>query len=256
MESFRAYLQREFVRRSDKNPNYSLRAYANSLKVNHATLSTILSGKRKITDQTVLKLAQALTLGPQDIETFLSQPEADREQNEQYYLIQQDAFELMSEWHFDGILEMSLIPHIKLTPTLIAEAFGISAVKAQLALETLERLNLLSVDKQGRYKLTHKDTTNILDPDMTSAAQIKHQKGIIEKSLDVLESVPREKRDHTSTTIAMDIKDLPETKKRIQKFRQDLNKFLQRKKAQPNQVYQLQVAFFPLTDLAPAEKRK
>ncbi|MNL23990.1 hypothetical protein D3C87_1454080 [compost metagenome] len=162
----------------------------------------------------------------------------------------------MTEWHFDGILELSIIPHVHLTPSLIAEAFDITVVKAQMALETLERLDLLKRDKHGRYKLTHKDSTNILDPDLTSAAQIKHQHGLLDKSSEALKQIPREKRDHTSTTIAMDVKDLPEAKKLIQKFRQDLNKFLQRKKAKPNQVYQLQVSFFPLSSLSLDEKSK
>lgn len=256
MESFRALLQREYVRRSDKNPSYSLRAYANFLKVNHATLSTILSGKRKITNQTVLKFSQALNLGPAEIDAFLAQPELDREQNEDYHLIQQDIFELMSEWHFDAILELSLIPHIQLTPSVISEAFDIPVAKAQLALETLVRLEMLQQDKQGRFKLTHKDSTNTLDNNTSSAAHLKYQRSILAKSLEALDKYPRGKRDHTSTTFAMDVADLPEAKKMIKKFRQDLNRFLQKSPKQPNQVFQLQVSFFPLSDLSVSEKRK
>lgn len=43
-EEFRALLRQELVRRSAKNPSYSLRSFAKSLGVNHATLSSILAG--------------------------------------------------------------------------------------------------------------------------------------------------------------------------------------------------------------------
>ncbi len=246
MERFREYLQQEFIRRTGRNENYSLRAFAQSLGVNHATLSGILSGRRPITKSTVEKLAPALELGPQEIQLLVNRDEDAKTKNS-YYLLQQDAFNCISDWYFDAILELSLIPNINLEPKVISSAIGITELQARMALETLERLELFRRDKNGKLKIQHQNSTNILDPDFTNVAQKKYQKCVLDKSLQALSEVDRKDRDHTSTTMAIHKKDLPKAKEIIQKFRHDLNKFLQRDSKKFDEVYQLQVSFFPLT---------
>lgn len=247
METFKTYLQQEFVKRTTKNPSYSLRAFAKHLGLNHATLSTLISGKRKITRATIEKISKSLNLGPNEIQNFTEISSVIKPTSNHYFLIQQDAFAAISEWYFDAILELSLIPQFKLEPSLIAQSIGVNELQAKIALETLERLELLIKDKHGRYQLQHQNSINILDPAFTSAANRKHQKSILEKSIEAIDSVERKNRDHTSTTMAINIKDLPKAKQLIQNFRHDLNAFLQREDAKPNEVFQLQVSFFPLS---------
>jgi transcriptional regulator with XRE-family HTH domain len=246
METFRSYLQQEFVKRTAKNPSYSLRAFAKQLGFNHATLSSIMSGKRPITEATLQKIAKSLNLGPQEIAQFKASPNIGENSNN-YFIIQQDAFVVMSEWYFDAILELSLIPQFKLEPALISKSIGITALQAKIALETLERLDLLVKDKKGKYKIQHQNSVNILDTDFTSVANRKYQRSVLEKSIEALESTDRKHRDHTSTTMAINARDLPKAKDLIQKFRRDLNGFLQRAGTKPDEIYQLQVSFFPLT---------
>jgi uncharacterized protein (TIGR02147 family) len=254
MESFRTYLQQEFLRRTAKNKSYSLRAFAKTLGTNHATLSSILAGKRKITAATLTKFADVLGLGPNQTQEFTStNPSATVKP---YYLIQQDVFNSISDWYFDAILQLSLIPKIKLEPAIISTVLGITKLEAKMALETLERLDLFKKDSKGFYKKTHKNSTNILDPDFTNAAMKKYQKQILEKSLEALENIPRTKRDHTSTTIAIQKEDLPNIKKLIQKFRHELDHYLQRNVGKINEVYQLQISFFPLTNLNLKSKKQ
>ncbi len=248
MQEFRSFLKQEFARRVGKNPAYSLRAFASALDVHHSTLSSILSGKRTLTKETFAKFSKALALSPDQVRSFeQAAMSASGEAQHSYYLLQQDAFNAMSEWYYDAILELSLIPWFQLEPTLIAAAIGISSLQAEAAIETLERLKLLVRDSRGQLKLHHQHSTNILDPDFTTAAQIKYQASILRKSAEALETVDRKQRDHTSTTIAIEKADLPEVKKLIQKFRNDLTGYLQRPRSEPDSVYQLQVSFFPLT---------
>jgi uncharacterized protein (TIGR02147 family) len=162
-------------------------------------------------------------------------------------VIQQDAFSAMSEWYFDAILELSLIPNFKLEPKIIAKSIGISKIQARLSLETLERLELLYKDDAGQLKLKHRNSINILDSEFTTAANRKYQKSVLQKSIEAIELVDRKLRDHSSTTMAINIKDLHQAKALIQKFRHELNAFLQRGETIPEEVYQLQVSFFPLS---------
>lgn len=187
MEQFKTYLQQEFVRRTTKNPSYSLRAFAQHLRMNHATLSSLISGKRTITATTIQKIGRALNLGPMELARFKDFKTEEKAETRNYFLIQQDAFATISEWYFDAILELTLIPNFKLQPDIIAKSIGISTLQAKIALETLERLELITKDKSGKYKLQHKDSINILDPDFTCAANRKYQNSILEKSVEAFQ---------------------------------------------------------------------
>lgn len=208
-----------------------------------------------MTEATFQKFSKALNLGPADISKFANSDSQAATEN-RYYMIQQDAFSAMSEWYFDAILELALIPNFKMEPEVISASIGITNLQAKIALETLERLELLQKNTEGRYTLRHQNSINILDSDFTSAANRKYQKSVLEKSLDAVDSIDRKKRDHTSTTIAINANDLPKAKQLIQKFRHDLNAFLQRDGASPDEVYQLQVSFFPLTQMTDSKKQE
>ena len=248
MDQLRQHLKQEFLARTARNEKYSLRAFAQMLGLSHATLSGMLNGKRSITITSVKKIADKLGWSPTLVAKLTELPNNYGAQTTTpYILIQQDAFAAMSEWYFDAVLEFSKIPNSILNPANIARAFGISEIKARLAIETLVRLDLLESKMGGGFKLRSEKTTNILDQDFTSRANINYQKGVLGKSLEALEDVPRCDRDHTSTTISIDKKDLKQAKKIIEKFRHDLDCFLQRDGAAATEVYQLQVSFFPLT---------
>ena len=245
MEKFRSYLQHQLILRISKNPAYSLRAFALQLGLNHATLSSLISGKRKITQATFNKISNSLNLSPAEIGEFLESK--DNQQKNNYFILHQDSFLAMSEWYYDAILELFRIPNQQLDAKSISSALGITPLQAKAAIETLERLELVTIEK-GNYKLKHKNSTNLLDLDFTSAANRKYQKSILNKSIEAVETIDRKDRDHTSTTMAINKKDLPKAKELIQKFRHEMDQYLQRGDVTPNDVYQLQVSFFPLTN--------
>lgn len=248
MEAFRNHLQQEFMARSGRNPSYSLRAFALQIGMSHATLSTMISGKRKITKTAALKIAKSLGLSPNEMNQLIGEDSSKSNQNSiPYFILQNDAFSLISEWYYDAILELSLIKNIKIDSEVISKSLGITKIQAKLALETLERLDLLAKNENEEYVIQHQNTTNILDKDFTTTAQKKYQHSILEKSIEALGSIDRKERDHTSTTMAINKNDLPKVKELIQKFRYDLNNYLQRDNVKLNEVYQLQVSFFPVS---------
>jgi uncharacterized protein (TIGR02147 family) len=239
MEEFRHQLQREFLRRTAQNPAYSLRAFAKQLKINHATLSTLLAGRRKITQATIERLGRAIGLGPAAIQKYGQASQQD------YVQIEEDVFASLSNWYLDAILELTRIADFKLEPKNVARVLSISVVQAKLAIETLLRLKLID----QKMRLSHSHTTNILDPEFTSVAQRQLQKAILQKSLEAVDQVSRTRRDHSSVTMAVNTNDMPKVKELIQKFRRDLDRFVQREGTEPDEVYQLQVSFFPLSQI-------
>lgn len=252
METFRGRLIEEFRSRAARNPRYSLRAFAAHAGVYHGTLSALLSGKRRITQKAMRKIGARLGIDPVELESLARGSFGQENESRPYHLIHKDAFQAMSGWHFDAILEMCAIPRLKLTPLVVSRALGISAVEANEAISTLLRLELLEKDPSGRIRAIHGDTTNILDADFTNAAMRSLQEKILGKSLEALHGVDRARRDHTSLTVAIDPALMPQAKKLAQRFRRELNRLAQSRPA--GEVYQLQISFFPLTNLKGAKK--
>jgi transcriptional regulator with XRE-family HTH domain len=64
---FRHFLQAELGRRCARNPQYSLRAIANYLAIDHATISQMLRGKRPLTARAISRLGTRLGLDLRDV---------------------------------------------------------------------------------------------------------------------------------------------------------------------------------------------
>lgn len=239
MTEFRDSLRNEYLKRTSKNPRYSLRAFASAIGLNHATVSGFLSGRRKISPASAEKIGRALGWSPDQISGLAGSAQ-------DYRQLTQDEFAMLSDWSYDAILEYSRLPRARMEAKAIAEVFDLPELQVRLTLEALERLGFLSRRKK-KLVLTDAKTTSILDPSTTSSAQSAHQKNILEKSAEAIDRIAPAGRDHTSMTFAVDRADLHEARRRIAKFRRELDKFLQRAPANFNEVYQLQISLFPLT---------
>lgn len=71
--AFREILQHELEQRRGRNARYSLRAFARALALDHASLSQILRGKRRLTPRTIRRLGAKLRVPPAEIEQLCGQ---------------------------------------------------------------------------------------------------------------------------------------------------------------------------------------
>jgi transcriptional regulator with XRE-family HTH domain len=60
---FSDLLREELARRRGGNPRYSLRAFARRLEIDHATLSQLLRGRRRLSTRTIALLGARIGLG-------------------------------------------------------------------------------------------------------------------------------------------------------------------------------------------------
>lgn len=65
------FLKDQFLNRREKNPSYSLRAFASKLGIPAGRLSELFSRKRKLTYATAKKIAERLELNPIETTKFL-----------------------------------------------------------------------------------------------------------------------------------------------------------------------------------------
>ena len=70
--SSQSWLENLLTEKIKKNPQFSLRAFSRLVDVSPAVLSRVLSGKRKLTFNLAVRIADALVLGPGEREVLYS----------------------------------------------------------------------------------------------------------------------------------------------------------------------------------------
>lgn len=234
----RELLKNEFQRRLDRNPSFSLRAFSSKLEMDQSLLSKLLQGKRKFSDETAQKVSEFLGvyLNPHALEQTDSPID--------YQLMKEDEFFVIAAWYHFAIIELIKTKGFKHNPQFVSQKLKISELEAERAIERLERLGFIET-KKNKYNLK-KASNTWLNLSETTSARKALQKQMQEKSLQALEDISFDKREHSSLTVAIDPKLLPEVKKKITEFRRSLDQYIM-EKGNEKEVYNLCVSFFPLT---------
>jgi uncharacterized protein (TIGR02147 family) len=258
---YRPYLKGELELRVASNPRYSLRAFARDLSLSPQMLSYVLNGKKGISVEAAVEIADCLGLDPAeasyfvDLVTFvhsksskakkLAEFRIEERQNSEpkFKSLEVEAFKAIADWHHYAILELSLTEDFKSDPKWISERLGTSTFEVTQALERLEKLELLESDKRGILRKT--DLNISANYGVPSSALRKLAKQLLQKAIDSLESQSIEVRDVTNITMAIDPSLLPEAKKMITDFRRKLCKFLEQ--GNRTEVYSFAPALFRLT---------
>lgn len=163
--------------------------------------------------------------------------------DEKYQLIAMDSFRLLADWFHYAIMELTSIKDFKYDFTWIANQLGISVTEARQATERLIRLEILE-EKRGALIKTSAFVTNYVEGQTNSALK-QLQRHVLQKALEAVDTVPAQSKDITSVTMAIDVKKIPEAKRRIKAFRRKLSEFLE--DGNQTQVFNLGVQLYPVS---------
>lgn len=239
-KNFAAYLEREFLERRNRNPSYSLRAFAKLLGVDQSTLSKFFNGARDLSwtirNQCLERLGAS--------ETVIAQFEEERRTLlSEYTEIEESLMAVMGDWRYWGVLEYLKIDN-SATMHVLADRFHLKAEEMEEILGQLLKLEFIQHDGNA-YRLLKPNNTWV-DGSKTSEARKMLQKKLSQLSFAAIDEFGIESRYHGSLTVAVDKNKLPEIKDKIMAFQAELGQYIQ-KKSSLNEVYQLTVSFFPLT---------
>ncbi|HUP56547.1 MAG TPA: TIGR02147 family protein [Bdellovibrionota bacterium] len=238
------HLRSEFAGRCERNPNYSLRAFARSLNLHSSTLSSILNEKRKVSPRIAKRLLDALGADPLLKQRILT-AEIGLDQDEDtdsYVLIKADQYKLLADWEHFAILSALELKNAIGTSAWLATRLGIPLGKV---LDCLDRLGKLGfVRRLGDRLVTTGHETETTNEVPDQAIRGAHRQ-YIEKAVASLENDDLSVRDITGITMGVAIDKLPEAKKMIRTFRRNMARFLS--KGDQTEVYRLNVQLFPLT---------
>lgn len=262
MEIYQNILEKEFNARLKKNRNYSLRAFARNMDINHGALSQILSGSRipsyklmkKIIEKLNLTGKLALSFQKSIAKSHLAKkpqrinPKLKKIADDSLYLkseslnIDFEKFYTISEWYHYAIFVMIQKDDFKRDDTQIANILKIKPFQVTMAIERLEKLDLIKSENNIlSCKSLHIETAS---KEKTSTAHKKRIKQILEKSIHSVDDQSIELRNHETMTMAIDPKKIPEAKIRINRFMNDLCEFLE--SDEKKEVYEFATSLFSL----------
>ncbi len=242
-KAFRDILKENFEEKKRTNFRYSIRAYAEHLEVDQSFLSKVLRGEKVLSPERKIRCLKTLKVSPPDINHVIQSPQAKKD----FKLLEEDMFEMMSDYHHYAIMEYVTLKNAQVTPQKIARRFLISTQESREYLQRLITLGFLEEKEDGTFELTNANNT-WYHPTKTSKAKKQLQKTLLEESIKSIESVPYELRDHSSVTIAINKSKMPEIKELLQDVRRKLSVMMQ-KDGDFDEVYQLNISFFPLTKI-------
>lgn len=265
--SYRTYLKAALAERTAQNSKYSLRALARDLSVSPAVLSQVMSSKRNFSAHMALQVAQALKMDSTESEYFclLAQYESEKHPTLKSALhsrlehmqlarkrrsnvprdLNVEIFKLISDWYHIPIIEMTELKRFKFNAANIAKRLGIARNEAEVAIERLERLQLIEKKQDGGYRKTNADYE--FSAPMMDEALNKFHKQMVHKAGDAIEKQPRAQRLIASNTFSIDPRLLPKAQVLMNKFRKELVDLFNTGD-ENTQTYHLGLQLFKLTD--------
>jgi len=246
--SYREILVSELLARKRVNTGFSLRAFARDLEMSPSHLSAVIRGKKGISHKQAGKIISRLTLSPNDKFSFLASAFPDiihsrttRESEKR--LLEEDEFQLISEWYHFAILSLGTAPRNQAHPEWIARKLGIREIEALDGLNRLKRLGLIAVYKDGSFKKNENVPTT--SDDIPSEAIRKAHKQVLNLAQLRLDDVPVEEREFGTIIMNINPAKLEKAKKMIRRFQNELWDELGTGKKK-DLVYILSLQLFPV----------
>lgn len=196
-DEFTALIKDQFRQMQEKNPRFSMRAYAQRLNLSSGTLTELMHG-RKRWNLSVERAAEILDLlrlsesADNRYRALLGLP-LRRERKE----IGTDRYPAMTDWTYVPILISCDLPPPKCEPAQIARRLGVSEEKVLSVIDELLSLKMLVRGEDGRPRLAepHGGTTDNI-PNEIYRRNHELNFELNRRALDL----PAEKRDFTAMT--------------------------------------------------------
>ncbi len=259
---FRSRLATELRQRREKNIKISLRSFARFLKVDPSTLKKLMEGDRPLGAKTIRDLGLRLGLCEEEIGEYQAAHRVRRknktslahdQQRANYKILGPEFAPLISRWETYALIELLRLPAFKFSILRASKALGVSAKVIRVLLNDLEKCGWIEKKADGGWKpCIGATTTDPLNPEMNNARKILMQK-ILKKSYEAYAESPRGTTIHFGKTLSFDRSLLKDVMAKIRNFSDDLELLL-KKEGQVNDVYQLQIGFYPVTTLLSEEE--
>ena len=262
---YRLFLGDYYAKKKAVNPGYSHRVFARQAGLSSPShLLMIIKGNRNLSVKTIHKFAEGLNLSAREKKFFellvLFNQADDLQMKAKYFAdimtlkaqakglhqLEKEKFDFLSKWYVVAVYVLLDLKDFDPSPDWIARklAQAITPAQAREALDNLEKLKLIARDDAKGYRQVS-GAVSVPD-DTRSVAVYNYHQSMIGLAAASLRKTDQARREVNGATIAIPASKLPELKEKIRAFRKEINQ-LASSYADADQIYQLNVQFFPLT---------
>lgn len=254
MSSLPLFLKSALEERQERNPHYSLRAFARDLGISPGACSDFLSGHRSPGVKLSKRIATALNISPEDAKEMFNlvekQKKLECESGLGYQLMEEQFAIIANREHF-AILNLMKTSNFHFDIEWMSRRLGFPEDVIQSAIQRMERLGLIRKEN-GQYLPVHRAVTT--SHDIPSDTIKEHHRQNIRYTLDSLMNDHPSVRDITTITTATNPENIEKAKILIRKFRRKLVKILAT--GDKTEVYSLNIQLVPLTQTQDNDGKK
>jgi uncharacterized protein (TIGR02147 family) len=257
----RLYLQDDFAERKSRNPKFSLRAMADRLKVNSATVIRIMNGDRNISNNMLPVFINYLGLRQKEAEYFqvlvqFCQSKSEQTRHAAYRslimkrsgmtrTVSDAHYAFYEEWYFTAIRELLRIHpfdgNYKKLASSVVPSISVHEVKRAINL----LVNLGFIEKKAEI-FTVKESSITTGETWNGAAIKTFQQQMLKKAIDAMDRFSKEERDFSTMTMCYSEEGLKKVRDLLKNTREELSRIEESDKG-ANKVYQINMQTFPLT---------
>lgn len=257
-QDYRNILKELYAERCQRNPRYSLRAFARDIGLTSARCSEVLNYKDSLSKKSAERISVRLGFSDSEREFFCTLVESENgrssrirdlalkklqkmEIKKDEERLKLDVFELISEWYHFAILELTLVRGFKSDLRWIARRLELSELEVKVAVERLLRLDLLRI-KDAKWVAA--DSHTYAQSGIPSAAVRKYHMQVLDKAKAAIESQNVDEREIVTVVLATSFQKIPEAKAKIAAFQRDFSAAMTVPDEQRNELYYFSMQFF------------
>lgn len=259
---FQIFLEKALKRKKEKNPAYSLRAFAKQLGISPSSLSEILKGQRRVSIKIAERIINQLDLTSIERASILKDfQEKDSHQKKiqyrqklkekkEFLKMASNQFQLISNWVHLAILSLIKTKNFQYDTQWIAKRLSTTNKNIEKAIKRLIDLELIQEQNNSLIR-----TSSLIRIDSKSADQILRKSYINDMDLakSKLNTTKVYERDFTSMTLPSDPELIPKAKEIIRNAHLQLEELME--SGRSTEVYKFSTQLYPLSQEINGDKK-
>jgi uncharacterized protein (TIGR02147 family) len=254
------FLAHQLEQRCQKNPHYSLRAFARDLAISPAMLSQVMNGSKGLSRKAATQIATHLGLNKQETRDWVTLVESLHSRSKKlravakerlkkvgndYTSLDAEAFRVIADWYHLALLALVETDGFQNQDKWIARRLGLSIFQVREAITRLKKLEMLE-ETPSSLRATGVFFANPAGTPSQSIRSFHSQ--ILKKAENALLFQPTSERDFSALVIAVDVEQIDDAKKALKEFREQFEERFCSSAKKKKEVYALSVQFFRLTE--------
>lgn len=268
---YREFLKEYFENKKKWNPQFSHRLFARQAGLGSPSyLLMVIKGERNLSLRSLKQFVDGLKLANHERQYFetlvlygqtkdlqeksvlFSELLRLRSGRSGLHDLERDRFEFLSKWYVVATYVLAGVDGFTAEPSWVVHRLRkkITVSQAREALEILKRLELIH-ERDGTWVQSN-GAISVKD-DTRAMAVAQYHDSMIKLAYEALKQLPSDQRELNGATVSIPAHALPELKEKIRAFRKEINAWASSFE-DSNQVFQMNVQLFPLSEAIAVEK--